>query len=384
MRLHVPTVGAEEIAEVASVIESGYLTQGSVTAALEESIRSVVGTGFAFATSSATTGLHLSLRALGVQAGDEVIVPAFTFPATANAVLQQGAEPVFVDIDETTFAMDAGRLNAAVSPRTVAIMPVHAFGLCADMDPINAIASRHGVPVLEDAACALTAEYHGRQAGTLGALGVFSFHPRKIITTGEGGMVVTDDEVLAERLQILRSHGGVRGELFLEFVDAGYNYRLSDVHAAIGMAQMQKLAVIADERIALAGRLSERLSDHEAVRTPSAPPGRRHSFQSYVVDLDEEVERDQVIREMRARDVETTLGTYGLHLQPFFRDRAGLAPDHFPAATRAHRQTLTLPLYPGMTDSDLDRVADALRESVAASRRARQGTSAGTRTGDRA
>lgn len=381
MRLHVPTVGADEIAEVGSVIRSGYLTQGSVTAALEESVRSVVGTRFAFATSSATTGLHLSLRALGVKAGDEVIVPAFTFPATANAVLQQGAEPIFVDVDETTYTLDADQLEAAISPRTAAIMPVHAFGLCADMDAVNAIAGRHGVPVLEDAACALTAEYHGRQAGALGALGVFSFHPRKIITTGEGGMVMTDDEVLAERLQVLRSHGGVRGELFLEFIDAGYNYRLSDVHAAIGMAQMRKLAVISEERITLAGRLSERLKVHGAVRVPSAPGGRRHSYQSYVVSLDEGVDRDEVIREMRARDVETTLGTYGLHLQPFFRKRATLTPDQFPAATRAHRQTLTLPLYPGMRDSDLDRVADSLGESVAASTRMRQKPSAGSRTG---
>ena len=384
MRLHVPTVGAEETAEVAAVIESGYLTQGRVTAAFEESVRAVVGARFAFATSSATTGLHLSLHALGVKPGDEVIVPAFTFPATANAVLQHGAEPVFVDIEETSFTMDAELLEEAMTPRTAAVMPVHAFGLCTDMDPINELAARHGVLVLEDAACALTAEYHGAQAGTLGSVGVFSFHPRKIITTGEGGMVMTDDEVLAERLQVLRSHGAVRGELFLEFVDTGYNYRLSDVHAAVGIAQMRKLAGISQERIALAGRLSERLEDQGLVRTPRAPDGRRHSYQSYVVTLADEVDRDQVIREMRARDVETTLGTYGLHLQPFFRERAGLSPDQFPAATRAHRQTLTLPLYPGMTDSDLDRVADSLRDSVTASTRVRQGSTTSTTTAGQA
>lgn len=368
MRLNVPSTDAAEIAAVAAVLESGFLTQGPRAAEFEKLVASWVGTTRAYATSSATTGLHLALHAVGVKPGDEVIIPDFSFPATANAVIQQGAIPVFVDIDIDTFNLDPGRLEAAITSRTSAIMPVHAFGLCADMDPINEIAARHGLPVIEDAACALAGTYKGRQAGSLATAGVFSFHPRKIITTGEGGMIMTDDEELGNRIQVLRTHGAVRGELYMSFIDAGYNYRLSDVHAAIGVAQMARLEGITTARHERADSLTERLAGQDGVRTPVVPEGTRHAYQSYVVLLDDDIDRDAVIRAMKSRDIETTLGTYGMHLQPYFRDRFGIEDAALPESTRAHNQALTLPLYPQLTDTDLDLIAVNLAESIASVR----------------
>lgn len=366
MRLNVPLLDRSEAEAVERVLESGFLTQGPRAAEFESLVASRVASAHAFAVSSATTGLHLTLDALGVGAGDEVIIPDFSFPATANAVVQLGAVPVFVDIDPATFNIDPALIDDAVTDRTKAIMPVHAFGLTADMDPINAIAQQRGLPVLEDAACALTATYHGRQAGSLGTAGVFSFHPRKIITTGEGGMITTDDDALADRLRVLRTHGAVRGPLYMDFVDAGYNYRLSDVHAAIGIAQMAKLDEIFEARQRLAGELGALLADVEGVRAPVVPDGLTHSFQSYVVLLDDRIDRDAVIVEMKRRDIETTLGTYSMHLQPYFRGRFSIADDALPNATRAHRQALTLPLYPQLRSSDLQVVVERLVEAIAA------------------
>nr|WP_223169250.1 DegT/DnrJ/EryC1/StrS family aminotransferase [Microbacterium sp. MF43] len=367
--MNVPLLDEDELDEIRSVLSSGMLTQGARAKDLEQAVRAVAGTPHASAVSSATTGLHLALVALGVGPGDEVVMPAFSFPATANVVVQLGATPRFVDIDPATFNLDPGLLEAAIGERTAAVMPVHAFGLCADMNPIVEIADRHGLPVLEDAACALGGVYHGRPAGSLATAGVFSFHPRKIITTAEGGMITTADHSLAERIDVLRAHGAVRGELFMEFVDAGFNYRLSDVHAAIGVAQMRKFDSILAGRRANAAALSELLANIPGVQTPVVPDGVEHTYQSYVVMLDDVIDRDQVIRSMRAHEIETTLGTYGMHLQPYFVSRFGDTSAVLPHATRAHRQALTLPLYPQLDASDLTAIAAALRASTAASSR---------------
>ena len=369
MRLNVPLTDVDELNAIAEVLESGFLTQGPKTAEFERLIATRIGAASAFGTSSATTGLHLALHAIGVLPGDEVIVPDFSFPATANAVIQQGAIPVFVDIDLATFNLNPTLVEQAITPRTRAIMPVHAFGLTADMTLINEIAARHGIPVVEDAACALGATHRGREAGTLGLAGVFSFHPRKIITTAEGGLISTSDAELAAKIAVLRSHGAVRGSHYMSFVDAGFNYRLSDIHAAIGIAQMAKLDHILDRRRSLASVYNDLLSDVDGVSPPSVPEGDLHSYQSYVVLLDVDIDRDSVIDRMREADIETTLGTYSMHLQPYFRERFAIDDRELPSATRAQRSALTLPLYPQLENEQLESVVSALRQAVVGSRR---------------
>jgi dTDP-4-amino-4,6-dideoxygalactose transaminase len=357
--------GDEELSGIKEVLESGFLTQGPKATQFENLVKEYVGVKHAFAVSSATTGLHLGLIALGVEPGDEVIIPDFSFPATANAVVQTGAIPIFVDIEPDTFNLDPTKLEAAITEKTTAIMPVHAFGLPANMDAINAIAAKFSIPVIEDAACALSGQVNGKQAGGLADLGVFSWHPRKIITTGEGGMILTDRDDLAERIAVLRTHGAVRGEFFMEFVDAGFNYRLSDVHSAIGIAQMAKLDHIVARRAQLASEMDAALAGIPGVTVPAVPAAMTHAYQSYVVTLDESINRNQVITNLKALDIESTLGTYGLHLQPYFRERFNLPDEAFPNATRAHNQALTLPLYPQLTSDDVALIAERLATAVA-------------------
>ncbi len=365
IRLALPETDEDEIDEIRAVLASGYLTQGPKVAEFERQVADYVGVKHAFAMSSATTALHLSLVALGIGPGDEVLVPDFTFPATANVVIQQGATPVLVDIDLDTYTADLADLAARITPRSRAIMVVHTFGLAADMDPINALAARHGLAVIEDAACAIGTTYYGRQCGSLGALGCFSFHPRKVITTGEGGMITTDDDALAERIALLRSHGGVRREGRFTFEAAGFNYRLSDIQGAVGVAQMRKLdRLIADKR-RLAAALTARLADLPGLTPPREPAWGGHIFQSYVALLDDGIDRDGVIAALRTAGIETTLGTYALHAQPVYQRLLGCREGDRPRSARAYRQTLTLPLFTRMTDEHLDRIAAALRSALA-------------------
>lgn len=364
MRLNLPLTGDEELAAVAEVLDSGFLTQGPKAAEFERVVSEYVGTEHGFATSSCTTGLHLALVALGVGAGDEVIVPDFTFPATANVVVQLGARPVLVDVEPVTFNATADSIGAAITNRTKAIMVVDAFGQPADMDPIMAVAGNAGIPVIEDAACALGGEYKGRRAGALADVGCISFHPRKVITTGEGGMVLTDDDALAHRMSVLRSHGAVRDELYMTFIDAGFNYRLSDINAAIGLVQMSRLEAIIADRRRLAGLYSRLLEQIDGVTAPCEAEGVRHTYQSFVVMLDSGVPRDEVVRRMRAQGVETTLGTYALHAQPYFGRELGHQPGDLPHSSQAYRQAMTLPLYPQLAEDDVELAVRTLASIV--------------------
>lgn len=366
MRLTVPALGAEEFDEVKAVLQSGYLTQGPKATEFEGLVAGFVGSRRGLATSSCTTALHLSLVALGIGPGDEVVVPDFTFPATANVVVELGAVPILVDINPSTFTLDPQELDRVVTRRTRAIMPVHAFGLCADMDAVMAFARPRGIPVVEDAACALGAEISGLKAGALGDVACFSFHPRKVITTGEGGMVTTNDEALGDRLRLLSSHGACRGDLYLSFEEAGFNYRMSDVNAAIGVIQMGRLDWILNRRRALASRYQHALASSPGIAVPVEPDGYRHSFQSYVVTLADGIDRDAVIRATRQAGVETTLGTYAVHAQPFFQRKYGYRQGDLKGSDGAFRQSLTIPLYPSMTEADVDVVVDSLTNAVAA------------------
>jgi perosamine synthetase len=365
IRLVVPEVGDEELREIAEVFASGYLTQGPKVAEFEQAVAARVGVRHAVATTSATTALHLTLAALNIRAGDDVLVPDFTFPATANVVIQQGARPILVDVDLATFTIDPSDMEARIGPRTKAVIPVHSFGLSAQMDSISAVAGAHRLEVVEDAACAIGTTYGGRPVGGLGIAGCFSFHPRKAITTAEGGMVTTDDEALAARLRVLRSHGGLRSGNRFVFEEAGYNYRLSDVQAAMGVVQMRKLDRLIATKRRLAQSMNDRLAHIAELATPVEPPGSGHVYQSYVIRLDDRVDRDGVIQAMAAQGIETTLGTYALHAEPFFRRAYGYRAGDLPNSLRLARQTLTLPLYPGLTDGDLDRITESLEIALA-------------------
>ena len=364
IRLNVPTLGIEESEEIEKVLESGYLTQGSKVVEFEDAIREHIDAKHVFATSSATTALHLSLVAIGIKPGDEVLVPDFTFPATANVVVQQGAIPVLVDIDSSTFAMNPEEIESKITPKTKAIMPIDPFGLPYDIDSVQKIAEKYGLPVIEDAACALGATYKDRPIGSFNTTTCFSFHPRKVITTGEGGILATNSDELAKQISILRTHGGIRGELYLSFVEAGFNYRLSDVLAAIGLAQTRKLSTIVKQRQELGSKYNEILKNVDMVTVPQVPSERSHTYQSYVVMLSDEIDRDEVIRQMKTNGVETTLGTYALHAQPYFENSLHVNASEFPVAERAFRQSLTLPLWPGMSHEQVSYVCETLEKII--------------------
>lgn len=366
IRLNIPFTDQRELDEIAEVLSTGYLTQGAKTAEFEEKVAGFIGCKYAFAMSSCTTALHLSLVVADIGPGDEVLVADFTFPATANVVVQQGAVPVLVDICLDTFTIDVDDLRAKITPQTKAIIPVHAFGCAADMEPINQLALEHDLVVIEDAACAIGATYKKRYCGNLGDLGCFSFHPRKVITTGEGGMITTNNPELAEKIRLLRSHGGKRNGSWYSYEAAGYNYRLSDIQGAMGVAQMDKLPMLIERKRLLANKLTERLADIPGIRLPVEPTWGGHIYQSFVIVVDESLDRDQIINTLRLLGIETTLGTYALHAQPFFRNRFGYEIGQLSNSHKAYTNTVTLPLYPQMKETELELVSDCLRKAVSA------------------
>jgi dTDP-4-amino-4,6-dideoxygalactose transaminase len=241
---------------------------------------------------------------------------------------------------------------------------VDGFGCAADYNPILQIAVEHNLPVIEDAATAIGAKYFDRFCGNLSTMGCFSFHPRKVITTGEGGMITTNDARLAEKIKLLRSHGGVKTRNWYQFEEAGFNYRLSDIQGAMGVAQMEKLPWLVERKRQLAMSLSERLSKIPGIRVPIEPKWSGHIYQSYVILLDEYLNRDKIVEDMKVRGIETTLGTYALHDQPFFQRQFGYKSGQLPNSHAAFARTITLPLYPQMSESDMDLIADALKQSV--------------------
>lgn len=363
-----PDVTFDEVADdLRAILASGRLTSGRYVEAFEAELAATVGVGHAVATTSATTAMHLTLAALGIGPGDEVLVSDFTFPATGNVVVQTGARPVLVDSLPGRFELDPADADRRVTDRTRAILAVDPFGQPADLDALTALAEARGMALIEDAACALGAAVGDRPCGAFGIAGCFSFHPRKVVTTGEGGAVTTDDGALAAHLRRLRSHGGeaVPGAVGLSFVEPGFNYRLSEIPAAIGLAQLRRLGAIVADRRRTAAEFRHRLAGVPGLAVPGEPPGRHFSYQSFVVVLDEHVDRDGLVARLSARGIESTLGTYALHAQPAYA-RYGYRPGDLPHSWAAQARSLTLPLVPRMPADDVARVVDALEAELSA------------------
>jgi len=363
IRLARPDIDADDLAAVARTLETGYLVQGEAVAQFEDAVAARVGTAHAVAVSSGTSGLFLALRALGAGPGHEVIVPAYSWPATANVVTLCGATPVFADIDPVTWNVDPTQVEHLLrrNSRITAIMPVHAFGGMANMPAIAAAVSDREVHILEDAACALGAQLDGHAAGSWGTAGGFSFHPRKIVTTGEGGMITTDDSALATTLRTLRNHGLDPTAPAPAFVEAGFNFRLTEFQGALGMTQLAKLDRLLARHREVAGWYAELLPG-DLVTLPTGTSPGSHTFQSYVVLVPEGLagERDAIIADLRAREVEATIGTYHIPLTTFAASQGGYQAGDFPVTDSVARRAIALPMHSGLTADESAQVATSL------------------------
>lgn len=368
-----PSLGEPEAAAARDAVLSGWVTQGPQVAAFEKEFAECVGAPYACAVSSCTAALHLALLALGVGPGDEVITVSHSFIATANAVRYCGARPVFVDIDLRTYNMDPTLVEAAISPRTKAVVPVHQMGLPCDMPSILAVAERHGLPVVEDAACAIGSELQvdrkweriGRPHGTMAC---FSFHPRKVITTGDGGMLTTQDPALDRRLRLLRQHGMNVSDLdrhraervvFEDYPVLGFNYRMTDIQAAVGRVQLRRLPELIARRRELAATYTEALREIPGLEPISAPAYARPNYQSYAVRVTScyPLSRDELMRVLLERGISTRRGIMNAHQELAYRD---FSHQRLPHSESARDSVILLPLFPEMSDDDMARIIGAL------------------------
>jgi len=376
IQISLPSTNEEEWLACREPLMTGWLTQGPQVAAFENAFAERHQVRHALATTSCTTGLHLILAAMGVGPGDEVIVPAFTWIATANAVVYCGATPVFADVDCATCNIDPADVARRVTPRTKAVIAVHLFGLCADMDGLRAVLPSD-MPIIEDAACAAGATYKGVVAGGLGLAAAFSFHPRKSITTGEGGMVTTNDDTFADMVNMLRNHGasiseeqrhkGPRPYLLPEFNLLGYNYRMTDLQGAVGLVQLQKLDRFIAERNRYATYYREALADLAWLLMPRTPEGSRHAWQAFVTYVNPEVaplSRNEIMVRLQEHGIATRPGTHAVHQLGYYRERYSLHPDDYPGARDCDANTMAIPLHNRMTQEDYQYVVRYLCEIV--------------------
>ncbi len=362
-----------EIESVLEPLESGWLVQGPQVKSFEDKWGAFTGSSFNLAVTSCTTGMHLALAGLGLKPGDEVIVPAFTWISTANVVEHLGAKPVFCDINLSTFNIDVSLIDNLITQRTVGIMPVHLFGLAADMDPIMRIAKKHQLWVLEDAACGFGATYKGQHVGCFGDAGVFSFHPRKAITTGEGGMVTTANESLSIKIKQLRDHGAVLSDLqrhlgpkpylLADHIHAGYNQRMTDIQGALGNTQMDRAANIISERKCIATRFDDAFSRLDWLTTPFTGDKYGHGYQSYpclfqsddisLANISEiNHARNNWMESLQKRGISTRPATHALHMLSFYKNKYTLRPEDYPNAYFANHCSISLPLFHGMTEEE--------------------------------
>jgi len=375
-----PDIGEEEIAEVVDTLRSGWVTTGPKTRRFEEDFTAFLGDPslHSMAVNSATAGLHLALEALGIGPGDEVITTTHTFTATAEVVRYLGADVVLVDIDPATLCIDINAVEAAVTPRTKAVMPVHYAGLAADMPALLALAKKHGLKVVEDAAHALPTTCCGQLIGTLDSdVTVFSFYANKTITTGEGGMVVTRDAELAKRIKTMRLHGMSRDAFdrftatvpswYYEIVAPGFKYNLTDIASALGLQQLKRLGAFQKRREEIALQFNEAFAGLPVITPPLATGDDTHAWHLYVMRLGDatQLSRDAFIERLFAAGIGCSVHYIPLHLQPYWRDRYGLSPEGFPHSQKAYERMVSLPLYTRMTNADVARVIAAVRTALA-------------------
>ena len=373
MRIEVakPYLNEQEQRAVADVIAGGWVSQGPKVAEFENIFAAYVGARYAIATTSCTTALHAALVVSGIGPGDEVIVPSLSFIATANSVVHSGAIPVFADIDPETCNIDVSKIEALITMKTKAIMPVHQVGLPADLDSIQLIAQKHNLMVIEDAACAIGSEYKGKRIGGYGNTACFSFHPRKIITTGEGGIITTDSPEMAERLRRFRHHGMSVSDLerhasqkiiIESYPELGYNYRMTDMQAALGIVQMQKLAEILKKRLDIADRYNKAFSEISSLRVPRIPEYALHNYQSYWLEvLDKSrVSRNMLMQRLLEQGISSRRGIMAIHREPCYIGYKAKLPE----TERITDKTIILPLYPSMTDDEVRHVIECVCNTV--------------------
>ena len=365
--LSAPDITEKEIEAVNEVLKSRYLALGPKMEKFEQQMASLAGRRFGIAVNSGTSGLHLLVRALGISDGDEVITTPFSFIASANCMLFERAKPVFVDIDPQTLNIDSSLIEGAITPRTKAILPVHAFGQPADMEPIMEIAKRHSLKVIEDSCEAIGAKYRGLAAGSFGDGSVFAFYPNKQITTGEGGVVVVDDEEIAFLCRSMCNQGRREGGGWLDHERLGFNYRLNELSCALGLAQMQRLPEILAKRDAVAAEYTRLLKDVDGVTTPYISADVEMSWFVYVIRIDERVQRDRVQVFLKKRGVHCKPYFTPIHLQPYYRELFSFKEGVFPKTEQAGREVLALPFHTNLKKKQIEYVVENLKEALAES-----------------
>jgi dTDP-4-amino-4,6-dideoxygalactose transaminase len=381
LAFHAPNIGDDEIGAVVETLRSGWLTTGPKVHAFEEAFASYIGAPYAVAVNSCTAALHLALDAIGLREGDEVLVPTMTFAATAEVVHYFKAHPVLVDCEPDTLNLDPRGLERAIGPRARAIIPVHYAGHCCEMSHILEIARSHRLKVIEDAAHALPARYHGQMAGMFADLGCFSFYATKTLCTGEGGMVVTANPEYAERVRIMSLHGiskdawkrySAAGSWYYEILQPGFKYNMTDIAGALGLVQLGKVDRMRDARRHIAALYDDGFRDLLEIETPVVRAGIDHAWHLYPIRLDLErltISRGEFIAMMRERNIGTSVHFIPLHMHPYYRANYQSNSKDFPNASNAYERLVSLPIYPGMTDDDAAEVVAAVNEIVTSNRR---------------